>query len=98
MLSAELYNTREERAWNAFNAEARNGHLLFDRRFMGYHADRFIDASLIFRNGDKIVGLLSANSDGSCIHSHQGLTFGGLVIGEAGCVQAMEMLDVAVRL
>ncbi|KQS73943.1 hypothetical protein ASG32_28285 [Methylobacterium sp. Leaf361] len=68
-------------AWNAHNGTALNGHFLFDRGFMDYHADRFTDASLLIIRDDTLVATLPANVDGDTIHSHQGLTFGGLLTG-----------------
>jgi len=82
-------------AWNAFNAEARNGHMLFDRGFMDYHADRFADASLVAVEDGRVRGLLPANRDGAAIWSHQGLTFGGLVVSDAGAVEIARMLDLS---
>jgi len=80
-------------AWNAFNAGARNGHFIFDRGFMEYHADRFDDASLVALSDGEIVGLLPANRVGDTVHSHQGLTFGGLVVDAARTTDVMQMLD-----
>jgi hypothetical protein len=91
------YGPSLEGAWNAFNKRARNGHFLFDRRFMDYHADRFADASLALFEGDEVVGLLPASRHGDEIVSHGGLTFGGLVIDRAGTAQAMAMLDDCAR-
>jgi hypothetical protein len=96
MLTVRCFEAADAERWNAFNAQARNGHLLFDRGFMDYHADRFTDASLLFLDGDAVVGILPANCAGDRIHSHQGLTFGGLVLAEARLPAAMEMLDRAV--
>jgi hypothetical protein len=81
------------KAWNAFNAAARNGHFLFDRGFMDYHAERFDDASLMLFEEDRLVGLIPASRRGEEIVSHGGLTFGGLVIDRAGTAQVMAMLD-----
>jgi hypothetical protein len=81
--------------WNAFNAAARNGHFMFDRNFMDYHADRFGDASLVFLEEQELVGLIPANRSGEVIHSHQGLTFGGLIVADARTEQIMAMLDAA---
>jgi hypothetical protein len=80
-------------AWNAFNAGAANGHFLFDRNFMGYHADRFTDASLMVEDEGQIVGLLPLNRTGDEAWSHQGLTFGGLVHDGLGAAAAMQALD-----
>ncbi|WP_282136650.1 GNAT family N-acetyltransferase [Seonamhaeicola maritimus] len=47
---------------------------------MEYHSDRFIDASLMVYNKDKLIALLPANKIGNKVCSHQGLTYGGLVL------------------
>ena len=47
---------------------------------MEYHADRFIDDSLMIYKAEKLVALLPANLEGEAIYSHQGLTYGGLLI------------------
>jgi hypothetical protein len=65
--------------WNRFVAAARNGHFLFDRGFMEYHSDRFVDFSLLFFEKERLLGVLPANRRGDTIYSHQGLTFGGIV-------------------
>ena len=93
MLQARFFEPSMQGDWNAFNAAARNGHFLFDRRYMDYHASRFADASLAILDDGRIVGLLPANQDGGVIHSHQGLTFGGLVSEAAGAEEVMAMLD-----
>jgi hypothetical protein len=80
-------------AWNGFNARAANGHFLFDRGFMGYHADRFRDASLMVEAEGELVGLLPLNRAGDEAWSHQGLTFGGLIHDGLGAAAAMEALD-----
>jgi hypothetical protein len=59
---------------------------------MDYHADRFTDGSLMFHVGDRLVALMPANvSDGS-VFSHQGLTYGGLLVNHD--MTASLMLDV----
>jgi Acetyltransferase (GNAT) domain len=68
--------------WNRAVAEARNGHFLFDRRFMEYHADRFADSSLLFFAGDRLLGVMPANRRDDILYSHQGLTFGGIVASD----------------
>ena len=46
---------------------------------MEYHSDRFKDASyLILKNN--VVAVLPANSVSDTIHSHQGLSYGGLIL------------------
>lgn len=46
---------------------------------MEYHSDRFQDYSLLFFKNEKLIGLLPANLQGNILHSHQGLSYGGLV-------------------
>lgn len=80
-------------AWNAFNARAVNGHFLFDRNFMGYHADRFEDASLVVETDGEMVALLPLNRTQDQAWSHQGLTFGGLVHAGLGAQMTLDALD-----
>ena len=48
---------------------------------MEYHKDRFDDYSLmIFNVNNKLVAILPAHKVDSVLYSHQGLTYGGLVL------------------
>jgi Acetyltransferase (GNAT) domain len=67
-------------AWNGFIALAENATFMFHRDFMGYHADRFADHSLLIFDQDELVAVFPANEVGREIWSHQGLSYGGLVI------------------
>ena len=49
---------------------------------MDYHSDRFTDHSLLIYKGEKLVAVLPANISGSELHSHQGLSYGGVVLGK----------------
>ncbi|TGD58157.1 GNAT family N-acetyltransferase [Flavobacterium humi] len=80
--SVRQYETKDYAVWNAFIEEAKNATFLFHRDFMEYHNDRFTDYSLLVFKEGKLVGLLPANTSGNEIHSHQGLTYGGLVYKE----------------
>ena len=66
--------------WDYFIANSRNGTFLFFRNYMDYHSDRFIDNSLLFRYKGKLIAVLPANREGDVLWSHQGLTYGGLVL------------------
>jgi hypothetical protein len=92
-LEIRPYQGAMAEAWNAFNAQAANGHFLFDRGFMDYHADRFSDASLIVEEGGEIRALLPLNRSGETAWSHQGLTFGGLIHAGLGTELTMQALD-----
>ena len=66
--------------WNQFVAESKNGTFLFDRRYMDYHADRFEDHSLMFYDGSRLLAVLPAHLSGDTLCSHNGLTYGGLLM------------------
>lgn len=87
--------------WDSVAREAVNGHFMFERRFMDYHADRFDDHSLLFYD-DRAhddrgpIAVLPAHRKGGDLVSHAGLPFAGLLWKEdvrmnamAGCVEAM---------
>ncbi|MDY8138560.1 GNAT family N-acetyltransferase [Aquimarina sp. 2201CG5-10] len=66
--------------WNSFVADAKNGTFLFHRDFIEYHKDRFDDFSLLIYDGQRLIALLPANKSNTDIYSHQGLTYGGLIL------------------
>ena len=49
---------------------------------MDYHKDRFEDYSLMVFKDEKLVAVLPANRVEDKLFSHQGLTYGGLVISK----------------
>lgn len=73
------YSSEKKQAWNNFVLSAKNSTFLFIRDFMEYHADRFIDHSLMVSHNNKLVAIFPANERGTTIQSHGGLTYGGLV-------------------
>ena len=91
MFQIVRYSAERADEWNAFVAASKNGTFLFDRRYMDYHADRFVDHSLMFYRDGRLYALLPANRRDDTLYSHQGLTYGGLVMGsEATTVHVME--------
>lgn len=81
MFEIVRYTADKAGEWNRFVAQSKNGTFLFDRNYMDYHADRFHDHSLMFYAEGKLYALLPANDDGKgTLFSHQGLTYGGLVM------------------
>lgn len=92
------YQAGFEEQWNRFVTASRNGTFLFDRRFMDYHSDRFHDHSLMFFGGNDLLAVLPANivREERRLESHGGLTYGGLVYGEAmtqiACIEALAAL------
>ena len=70
-----------QQSWDEFVARSRNATFLHYRAYMDYHSERFHDHSLVFINEKgKIVALLPANAAGETLYSHQGLTYGGMLI------------------
>ena len=77
----EKYSSIRYDLWNEFVANAKNATFLFHRDFMEYHQDRFEDYSLlIFDDNQELIAVLPANRIGETLFSHQGLTYGGIVI------------------
>lgn len=74
------YQPEDYNNWNAFVSNAKNATFLFHRDFMEYHKDRFEDFSLVILDGEKWVAILPANKSENQVFSHQGLTYGGIVI------------------
>lgn len=68
--------------WNRFVAASKNGTFLFDRGYMDYHSDRFKDYSLMFYDKGELYALLPANQVGDRLFTHQGLTYGGLIMSQ----------------
>lgn len=66
--------------WNEFVRLSKNGTFLFDRNYMGYHAERFFDHSLMFFDRrTRLRALFPAHEQAGNLISHGGLTYGGVV-------------------
>lgn len=76
------YQTKDFYVWNNFIADAKNATFLFHRSFMEYHSGRFEDFSLLIFENEILKAVLPANIVENKIFSHQGLTYGGLVLNE----------------
>lgn len=80
-LAIERYAPERKRAWDDFVRVGKNATFLFHRDYMDYHRDRFRDHSLMIYRGHKLLALLPANLSASgMLVSHEGLTYGGLVL------------------
>ncbi|GEO03915.1 hypothetical protein AAE02nite_15790 [Adhaeribacter aerolatus] len=75
------YSEAHRALWNSFNQQAINGLFLFDRNYLEYHQDRFQDHSLLFFQAEELICIFPMNEAADVAFSHQGLTFGGLIIG-----------------
>ena len=80
MITIKRYSNDKKEIWNKFNKESKNSIFMFDRNYMDYHSDRFIDHSLMFFSEDEnIIALLPLNERDSNLFSHGGLTYGGFI-------------------
>ena len=82
MIKIIKYTDDFYQVWNDFLKESKNSTFLFHRNFMDYHKDRFSDHSLMVWNNDKLAALLPANAKNKVLSSHDGLSYGGLVISK----------------
>ena len=93
------YSINHREVWDQFVRRSKNGTFLFERGFMDYHSDRFVDCSLLVYDG---VDLTEEEKEGGGlgleglkavfpanwveaqrkVYSHQGLTYGGIVVAE----------------
>lgn len=88
MFEIRRYTPDRKDEWNQFVAGSKNATFLFDRNYMDYHSDRFQDSSLMVYYKSSLFSLLPANLKGDTLYSHQGLTYGGLLMTET-CKAAM---------
>ena len=82
MLETVRYTAGRQAEWDALVERSKNGTFLMKRGYMDYHADRFEDCSLMFYKKKRLHAVLPGNVSDGVFYSHQGLTYGGLVIDE----------------
>lgn len=80
MVSITPYSNKYFQEWNDFITNSKNATFLFHRDYMDYHSDRFQDCSLMFFKEDELIALLPASVQEDVLYSHQGLTYGGLLL------------------
>lgn len=76
----ETYQSDFYSLWNHFIQNSDNATFLLHRDFMEYHSDRFTDASILIFEAENLVAVCPANSSENQWHSHQGLTYGSIVV------------------
>ena len=81
MIKILPYNAKQKEIWDNFVENSKNGLFMFKRDFMDYHADRFVDNSLMFYDDDELLALLPLSKHKAVLKSHGGLTFGGFIMG-----------------
>jgi len=93
MINVCRYENTDKTVWDEFIRNSKNGAFLFERDYMDYHADRFVDCSLMFRDeNEKLVAVLPANLKDAALVSHGGLTFGGVV--SSNRMKTPQMLEI----
>ena len=79
-LNVTRYTQDLKHIWDQFVPETKNGTFLLQRDYMDYHSDRFDDHSLMFYKGEQLIALLPAHLSGNAFCTHNGLTYGGLLL------------------
>ncbi|MGH8158797.1 MAG: GNAT family N-acetyltransferase [Rhodanobacter sp.] len=83
MFAVRPYVNADAYAWDALIARSRNGNLLHRRGYMDYHAERFVDCSLIVERNGEVVAVFPADIRDNQVTSHGGLTYAGLITSHA---------------
>lgn len=82
------YQDSFEKAWDRFiDKDSINGTMIQTRRFLNYHQEgRFEDHSLLVMKGSNIAAVIPGNciieEEKKIFYSHQGSTFGGIIVGK----------------
>ena len=82
MIEVKRYNESFFQEWNKFNKESKKSIFMFDRKYMDYHRDRFVDYSLLFYEKGELLAILPMNISCDTAISHGGLTYGGFVTND----------------
>nr|WP_315472194.1 GNAT family N-acetyltransferase [uncultured Undibacterium sp.] len=81
-MQVRAYSSDDEALWDEFCINSLQSTLLHTRRFLSYHGTKFTDQSLLIVDDNKWLGILPAAlmpNDPSCIISHPGASYGGIV-------------------
>ena len=79
MLIVEKNTEEKKHLWDSFCNNSKNGIFMFNRNFMEYHKDRFLDNSLLFYDDEKLISIFPASIKDGILSSHGGLTYGGFI-------------------
>jgi len=80
LYSVKKYTHSDKELWDNFIAQTAHPNFLFYRDFMEYHSNRFEDYSILIFHKNALIALLPANVKGTKVYTHQGLSYGGLVL------------------
>jgi len=79
MLTVRPYLPTDADAWDGLVARSRTGNLLHRRGYMDYHAERFVDRSLVVERHGAMIAAFPASLAGDVVTSHGGLSYAGLL-------------------
>lgn len=80
LIDIKIYDASQKESWDNFINSSKNGTFLLNRNYMDYHSDRFKDMSLMVYRKGKLFAILPGNVKENIYYSHQGLTYGGLIM------------------
>ncbi len=80
MFLIETYSKKNKLKWDEFIDSSKNSTFLFKRDFMDYHSKRFDDHSLLIYKDSKLIALFPCNTREKNVYSHQGLSYGGIIV------------------
>lgn len=85
-----LYNRGCKTEWDAFVKSSKNGTFLHCRDFIEYHDSRFKELSyMIYDKAGNLIAVMPGHVEGKIYYTHNGLTYGGLVMSESVSVTAV---------
>jgi len=82
MVTCEIYSVDKKEAWDQFVESSKSPLFFFKRNYVEYHADRFVDSSLMFYKDDALIAIFPASKHDEVLSSHGGLTYGGLLLSD----------------
>ncbi len=100
VVEAIRYDASRKEEWDEFVRTSRNGTFLLERGYMDYHADRFVDCSLMFYKKERLIAVVPANhvDEEQTVYSHGGLTYGGILLAEkTTTVDTMQVMSYAMK-
>ncbi len=93
-MEIKRYDISRKQDWDLFVCSSKNGTFLHCRDFVDYHAQRFRDLSFMFYDDDKLIALIPGNENDQVYYSHQGLTYGGLIMSkDTSAAQVLAIFD-----
>ena len=87
--TVKRYTPAQQAEWDNFAGTCRNSTFLHKRGYMDYHAHRFTDHSLMFYRNARLIALLPAHIKENTLCSHNGLTYGGLLLPHGIATEAV---------